>query len=47
MSDNPEDYKEYIMKKYNLSEEKWQQVLYLYKFLSKFDDISIVPPIDF
>ena len=43
---NPEDYKEIMMKKHNLSEEKWKEVVELANIFMQCDDIAIIPPIN-
>lgn len=44
---NPDDYKEELMKKHNLTEAQWKEVSDFAKLLLKCDDISIMPPFIF
>ena len=44
---NPDDYKEELIKKHNLTEAQWKEVSDFAKLLLKCDDISIMPPIYF
>ena len=41
---NPDDYKEELMKKHNLSEEKWSEIADLANMLKQCDGISFCPP---
>lgn len=41
---NPEDYKEIMMKKHNLTEAQWKEVADLARTLLKSDEISIITP---
>lgn len=44
---NPDDYKEEMMRKHNLTEAQWKEVSDFAKLLLKCDDISIMPPFIF
>lgn len=44
---NPDDYKEVLMKKHNMTEAQWKKVADLARALLKCDDISIMPPFMF
>ncbi|MBR6504428.1 MAG: hypothetical protein IKT41_01690 [Clostridia bacterium] len=44
---NPEDYKEIMMKKHNLSEEKWNEVVELVNLFQNCDNIGFIPTFPF
>lgn len=41
---NIEDYKKIIMRKYNLTEKQWQELVVLANVFRKCDDVTMFPP---
>ena len=41
---NIEDYKKITMKKYNLTEKQWQEVVELANYFKQCDDVAMFPP---